>query len=87
VKLTTCSECNGFIPPAANACPHCKSKLRLRLGAVATVLASSAISFTLMACYGAPACAEGGNCSNPKTPSPDTSGAPAVPATPDGGGK
>jgi hypothetical protein len=84
VKLTTCSACSGFVPPSALDCPHCKTKARVRLGAVATVLGSGAIAFTLMACYGAAPCAEGNHC-HPNTPTPDTSATPNPPATPDAG--
>jgi len=82
VKLEKCSGCHGFVPASVSACPHCNLK-RSKLAAVAVVLGSGAIAFTLMACYGAAPCAEGNNC-HPSAPSPDTSGAPALPS-PDGG--
>lgn len=83
MKLETCSTCRGFLPSTADHCPHCRTK-RIGLGAIATVLGSGAIAFTLMACYGAAPCAEGGNC-HPTTPSPDLSAVPAKPAAPDAG--
>lgn len=85
VKLEQCSGCNGFLPATVSACPHCDQK-RSKLGAVALVLGSGAIAFTLMACYGAAPCAEGNNC-QPNAPTPDTSGTPHAPNAPslDGG--
>ena len=83
MKLEKCSACNGFVPQAASACPHCSTKRISRLGAVGLVLGSGAVAFTLMACYGAaPA-----DMREPKTPSPDTSGAPSIPPAPDAGAK
>lgn len=61
--FANCSNCPGFLPPGADACPHCgagapreragngggglRSKL-VKLGSV------SAMAMTLMACYGGP---------------------------------
>jgi hypothetical protein len=81
--LEKCSSCNGFVPQAADSCPHCSSKRisRSSLGAVGLVLGSGAIAFTLMACYGAAP----SDMREPKTPSPDTSATPNAPSVPDAG--
>src|SRR3982751_5710176 len=55
IQLPSCSSCGGFIGLALSACPHCGAKLSrartLAVGMVAAV-AGSAVSMTLMACYG-----------------------------------
>ncbi len=58
-SLVTCDECDGFVPGASNACPHCGHRNvgsaagapRLVKGA-AKVAAVAATMMTLMACYG-----------------------------------
>ncbi|MBX3226760.1 MAG: hypothetical protein KIT84_38925 [Labilithrix sp.] len=80
MKLEQCTACGGFLPTAGDSCPHCRAT-RTKLGAVAMVLGSSAIAFTLMACYGAAPCAQGGNC-NAVEPSTDTSASPASSVAP-----
>jgi hypothetical protein len=58
-----CSSCAGFVPHAANVCPHCGSAVATNkkakaqgkpglLGAVATAAVGGLMSITLMACYG-----------------------------------
>jgi hypothetical protein len=63
-KLGVCDSCGGFLPAnVSSTCVHCKAPVRspfvnLRaVSAVAGVLGSGAMAFTLMACYGG-ACAE-----------------------------
>lgn len=64
-KLGVCGSCGGFVPSDAASCVHCKASVRSRFGAlrtvsaVAGVLGSGAMAFTLMACYGG-ACVDGG---------------------------
>lgn len=81
MKLEKCSACQGFVPTASNECPHCSTKRMSRLGAVAAVIGASAISVTLMACYGAPPP------NTPNGPAVDTSATPNAPPAPnlDGG--
>lgn len=59
IQLGSCTRCGGFLALALRACPHCDEKIptvsRVVMGA-ATLLGGSAVSMTLMACYG-PACA------------------------------
>ena len=64
-KLGVCGSCGGFLPSGAASCVHCKASVGYRFGAlrtvsaVAGVLGTVAMAFTLMACYGG-ACAQGG---------------------------
>lgn len=66
MSLTACPSCEGFLPPAASACPHCDVQLskasppflsRLARG-VLGLAGGGTIALTLMACYGAPPCDE-----------------------------
>jgi hypothetical protein len=63
MKLDRCNSCDGFVPKLSLACPHCGAKhstgtSRIRAVALA-VVAGTACSLTLAACYGAPAEGEG----------------------------
>ncbi len=57
-KLTACSECSGFLPPAASACPHCGGRvarstpLPKPLRAALAIGAGGLLAMTLSACYG-----------------------------------
>jgi len=62
-NLGTCSSCGGFVPHAANECPHClcglepsKANRRLRRAVVGVlgIVGGGAFAMTLMACYGGP---------------------------------
>lgn len=59
-KLSSCANCNGFVPAKASACPHCDAAVPSKWPAFAKrVLGLSAggmLSMTLMACYGLPPC-------------------------------
>lgn len=66
-ELSGCPSCQGFNPPSATACLHCRAPLdagptRLALSWVAslwTLAGASAVGLTLMACYGMPPCEDG----------------------------
>ncbi|QSQ24245.1 hypothetical protein JY651_04575 [Pyxidicoccus parkwayensis] len=66
-ELSGCPSCQGFNPPTANTCLHCRAPLsagptRLALSWVAslwTLAGASAVGLTLMACYGMPPCDDG----------------------------
>jgi hypothetical protein len=66
-ELSGCPSCQGFNPPGATACLHCRQPLdsgptRLALSWVAslwTLAGASAVGLTLMACYGMPPCEDG----------------------------
>lgn len=66
-QLSGCPSCQGFNPPSATACLHCRQPLdggpaRLALSWVAslwTLAGASAVGLTLMACYGMPPCEDG----------------------------
>jgi len=73
--LLTCASCEGFLPRAASACPHCgaaapapagKSGLNALGASLGTLAASGAVAMTLMACYGGPPC-DVGPCGPPVT--------------------
>ncbi len=51
--LTTCEHCDGFLPAAAKACPHCEHTAP-RKSQLALLALGAVTSMTLMACYGAP---------------------------------
>lgn len=67
-SLIACPSCEGFLPPAAAACPHCDTPSAARSSAPASpflarlgrgllgIAGGSTIALTLMACYGAPPC-------------------------------
>ena len=55
IQLPSCKACGGFIGLALVSCPHCGARLsRARAIAVGIAAAAggSAVSMTLMACYG-----------------------------------
>lgn len=61
--LRACTHCDGFLPPAAAACPHCDAPIRAprqrgllgrALGAAFVFASGGIVATTLMACYGAP---------------------------------
>lgn len=63
--MDTCSACKGFLPSGCARCPNCDSLVksaRSSLGkatrAVGAILSGTAVSMTLMACYGAPSMEE-----------------------------
>jgi hypothetical protein len=60
VKLLSCVRCEGFVPPLATTCPHCSARVEGLLPMVGraalAVVGGSAMSMTLMACYGLPPC-------------------------------
>ncbi|MCP3140406.1 hypothetical protein [Pyxidicoccus xibeiensis] len=66
-ELSGCPSCQGFNPPSATACLHCRQPLdggptRAALSWVAslwTLAGASAVGLTLMACYGMPPCEDG----------------------------
>lgn len=66
LQLATCSRCRGFLGIAMNACPHCGAALgrarRIAMGIVG-VAGGSAVSMTLMACYGPP-CVNDAKCTD-----------------------
>jgi hypothetical protein len=102
MRFERCGGCGGFLPPGVTTCPNCSVAKRdagilSRVGLAGGILGGGAIAFTLMACYGAPPCADGTyNCYNPPE---DAGGDSSVPpfdagdaqgadaATPDGGGQ
>jgi hypothetical protein len=58
--LRECRECDGFLPPRANTCPHCGTAVKPRKGFLRNlrrqlfaVTGGGAVAVTLMACYGA----------------------------------
>jgi hypothetical protein len=55
IQLPSCSSCGGFIGLSLNACPHCGASLSrgraIAIGLLGAV-GGSAVSMTLMACYG-----------------------------------
>ena len=54
--LATCSQCEGFLPPQATACPHCgehRARLNSAIKNLFTVASGGLVAITLMACYGA----------------------------------
>lgn len=68
-KLSSCSECQSFLPAGASACPHCGAGRALLsskpLRGLFAVGAGSLLAMTLSACYGAPVGPEGNPwCSN-----------------------
>jgi Putative metal-binding motif len=64
MRLSSCSDCNGFVPPRASVCPNCgakcgaepRSALSRAAKSVAMLATSTATAMTLMACYGMPPC-------------------------------
>ena len=64
MKFLSCSSCAGFVPPTASFCPHCSAKveglLPLLSRTALAVVGGSAVSMTLMACYGLPPCEDTG---------------------------
>ena len=58
-KLATCSACRGFLPHAAERCPHCEASVvparstlvKVGIGALAVAGGTIAV-ITLAACYG-----------------------------------
>lgn len=58
MELGTCSACDGLVPAAASACPHCDQPQPRRASwlrrALAGVTLGGVAAMTLMACYGAP---------------------------------
>lgn len=64
LNLTRCGSCDGFLPRLSIACPHCGATAIGTLAkAATTAVLGSAVSLTLMACYGPPpACEPGENC-------------------------
>jgi hypothetical protein len=55
IQLVSCHRCNGFLALALRACPHCNAPLdraRRALVGLAAMAGGSAVSMTLMACYG-----------------------------------
>lgn len=53
----TCKNCKAFIPCDVTCCPNCHRKSSLLVSGAklsAKILGASAVSLTLMACYGAP---------------------------------
>lgn len=58
-KLSSCSECSGFLPPQASACPNCGQAVVARpkpmpkpLRGVLALGAGGLLAMTLSACYG-----------------------------------
>ncbi len=65
MSLARC-RCGGFLPRSGARCPSCgvlERPLFSRIGALGGIAGGGAIAFTLMACYGAPPCGDGPNCS------------------------
>ena len=60
MKLLSCVRCAGFVNPLSSTCPHCSARVEgivPLLGRVAlAVVGGSALSMTMMACYGSPPC-------------------------------
>jgi hypothetical protein len=67
--LGSCPSCNGFVPVAAAACPHCGEK-ESAVGKwgkrAAALVVGAGFGVTLMACYGGP---PPGTVEGPQTPS------------------
>jgi hypothetical protein len=63
-ELSSCPSCQGFNPASTASCLHCgraltqRSKRGWRLS-LWTAAGASLTALTLMACYGAPPCADG----------------------------
>ena len=58
MELVPCPACDGLVPAAARACPHCDRPVRRRWSWVrraAGVALGGVAAVTLMACYGGPA--------------------------------
>jgi hypothetical protein len=58
MELGTCPDCDGLVPAAARACPHCdrpRSASRTWIGRIARAAIGGVAAVTLMACYGGPA--------------------------------
>ena len=58
-KLSSCSECSGFLPPSVNACPNCGEAVTRRptpmpapLRGLMAIGAGGLLAMTLSACYG-----------------------------------
>ncbi|MBL8741049.1 MAG: hypothetical protein JNK04_08150 [Myxococcales bacterium] len=62
MRLSSCPDCNGFVPPRASVCPNCgvscgaprKSALARATASIMMLATSTATAMTLMACYGMP---------------------------------
>jgi hypothetical protein len=57
--MKICSACDGLIPPRSLRCPNCQvtsPKVSRAVSLLSTLLGSSALAVTLMACYGLPPC-------------------------------
>lgn len=63
MQLVSCPRCDGFVPQSASKCPHCAAAKSSVWGtmsrAALAVVSGSALSVTLMACYGSPPCETG----------------------------
>ncbi len=76
-QLSGCPSCQGFNPPATAACLHCGQALTerppRRWGRSLWAMAGAGVAaVTLMACYGAPPCKDGGfKCYDPDIEEPD----------------
>jgi hypothetical protein len=60
MKLLSCVRCAGFVNPLSSTCPHCSARVEGMLPllgrATLAVVGGSALSMTMMACYGSPPC-------------------------------
>jgi hypothetical protein len=71
MSLSSCPSCQGFNPATRATCLHCGrafSRLPLRRWGTSLWMAAGAsiTAITLMACYGAPPCADGSfDCQGP----------------------
>lgn len=65
MDLATCPACDGLVPAAARACPHCdrpRPARRTWLGRALRAAAAAGATMTLMACYGMIAEPSGDDC-------------------------
>ena len=58
MKLLSCPSCQSFVPPLTSICPNCSARAPVNplVRAALAVGVGSALSVTLMACYGLPPC-------------------------------
>lgn len=88
--MQQCSNCQGFVPPALQVCPHCQQQpaknFRLGLKRALQLVLGTSVTMTLAACYGAPPpmptpCDDNKDTEQP-CPSPSPSASAVTPVTP-----
>lgn len=77
--MQTCSNCQGFLPTQAEACPNCDTQLSTMKKVtkiIGGIVASATLSVTLMACYGMPPSQRGSVADPTSTSNPTSTCAP-----------